>query len=196
MTLRKRRRADQLRVLSDARLAALAAEGDRAAFEALVPRISPPVYALLLRMGADRALAEDMTQEALITAYRRISTYRGDAPIASWGMRIGARLYFKRRQREARLLIMADPESVREEEPVVAPSSGARLDLDRALDQLSAPERLCVSLCHGAGMSHGDIAEAADLPLGTVKSHVTRGLQKLRRLMDTPEDRDRADDGS
>ena len=58
-----------------------------------------------------------------------------------------------------------------------------RLDLDRALQALSEPERLCVSLCHGAGMTHEEIAQALQVPLGTVKSHVNRGVKKLRALM-------------
>jgi RNA polymerase sigma-70 factor (ECF subfamily) len=61
-----------------------------------------------------------------------------------------------------------------------------RLDLDRALQRLSSPERLCVSLCHGAGLKHDEIALALRVPLGTVKSHVTRGLKKLRILMTEP----------
>ena len=54
------------------------------------------------------------------------------------------------------------------------------LDLDEALKTLNETERVCVSLCHGAGMSHPEIAAAMNLPLGTVKSHVKRGLDKLR----------------
>jgi len=52
--------------------------------------------------------------------------------------------------------------------------------LHDSLKTLSAPERLCVSMCYGAGLSHGEAAEALNLPLGTVKSHVKRGLEKLR----------------
>ena len=55
-----------------------------------------------------------------------------------------------------------------------------RIDLDEALKVLGAPERLCVTLCFGAGLSHAEAADALNLPLGTVKSHVKRGLEKLR----------------
>ena len=71
----------------------------------------------------------------------------------------------------------------------VAPAvdSIGRVDLDEALKGLSEVERLCVSLCHGAGLSHPEIAAAMNLPLGTVKSHVKRGLDKLRaRLQPGP----------
>jgi RNA polymerase sigma-70 factor (ECF subfamily) len=56
------------------------------------------------------------------------------------------------------------------------------LDLERALARLGPAERLCVVLAHGEGMTHAEIAEATQLPLGTVKSHVLRGTAKLKRI--------------
>jgi RNA polymerase sigma factor (sigma-70 family) len=56
----------------------------------------------------------------------------------------------------------------------------AAIDLEGALQALCSAERLCVTMCFGAGLSHGEAAEALNLPLGTVKSHVKRGLDKLR----------------
>ncbi len=61
--------------------------------------------------------------------------------------------------------------------------SGARLDVAAALEQLRPAERLCVVLAHAEEMSHSEIAAVTGLPLGTVKSHVTRGTVKLRRWM-------------
>ena len=58
-----------------------------------------------------------------------------------------------------------------------------RLDLDEALRLLSPSERVCVSLCFGAGMSHAEAADALKAPLGTVKSHARRGLEKLRKRL-------------
>jgi RNA polymerase sigma-70 factor (ECF subfamily) len=62
----------------------------------------------------------------------------------------------------------------------LAPAAGDLIDLDEALRSLSAPERVCVSLCYGAGLSHSEAAAALNAPLGTVKSHVKRGMDKLR----------------
>jgi RNA polymerase sigma-70 factor (ECF subfamily) len=61
--------------------------------------------------------------------------------------------------------------------------AGQKIDLDAALDTLSAPERLCVTLCYGGGLTHAEIAQTLDTPLGTVKSHVKRGLDKLKRRL-------------
>jgi RNA polymerase sigma-70 factor (ECF subfamily) len=76
--------------------------------------------------------------------------------------------------------------------------AAARVDLDQALAMLAPAERVCVTLCYGAGFSHAEAAEALEMPLGTVKSHVKRGLDKLRLQLAPPslgrggEGRDRA----
>ena len=64
------------------------------------------------------------------------------------------------------------------------PQVALRLDLEQALAKLRAAERLCVTLAYAEGMSHSEIARATGLPLGTAKSHVTRGASKLRRWLE------------
>jgi RNA polymerase sigma-70 factor (ECF subfamily) len=66
----------------------------------------------------------------------------------------------------------------------VLPRTSEQLDLDRALAQLPRDARLCVVLAYSEGMSHAEISAATGLPLGTVKSHVHRGAQRLRSLLD------------
>ena len=168
----------------DVELAALASGGDRSAFGELVRRHGSAVRGLLRRMGADTGLADDVAQDAFLAAFEQITDYRGEGPFQVWVKRIAARQYVKRRRREARLDLMADPP-----EPAGAifdegARAARRMDLDDALQGLTAAERLCVSLCYGGGLSHAEAAEALNAPLGTVKSHVKRGLDKLRaRLM-------------
>ncbi len=166
----------------DVELAALAAAGGRREFGELVRRHGSAVRGLLRRMGAQPALADDIAQDAFIQAFERCAEFRGEGTFAAWVKRIAARLYIKKVAREARYV--AELES----EDVAPPTDHAgRVDLDEALKSLSEAERLCVSLCHGAGMAHPEIATALNLPLGTVKSHVKRGLDKLRaRLQPEP----------
>ena len=97
------------RLASDIELAQRAARGDRAAFGELVRRAAPVVSDLLRRMGAQPALADDLTQDALISGLKSISTYRGEAPFAGWAMRIAARLYLKRFRKDARTEVMDRP---------------------------------------------------------------------------------------
>ena len=164
-----------LRDLHDVELAALAAAGGRCEFGELVRRHGSAVRGLLRRMGAEASLADDLAQDAFLQAFEKCAEFRGDGPFAGWVKRIAARLYLKRRTKEARYVAESE---VEEAAPHV--DTAGHLDLDEALKTLSEPERLCVSLCHGAGLAHPEIAAAMNLPLGTVKSHVKRGLDKLR----------------
>ncbi|WP_309645953.1 sigma-70 family RNA polymerase sigma factor [Phenylobacterium sp.] len=165
--------------LHDVELAALAAAGDRAAFGELVRRHGSAVRGLLRRMGSSPAEADDLAQDAFLMAFERIREFRGEGAFAGWVKKIAARLYLRRLQRERRLTGLAQDA---EDASVDAhqPDAAARIDLDEGLKSLSAVERLCVSMCYGAGLSHAETAEALNLPLGTVKSHVKRGLEKLR----------------
>ena len=168
----------------DLDLVAMATGGGRAAFSELVRRHASAVRGLLRRMGAEPSLADDLAQDAFLTAFERIAEFRGEGAFAGWVKRIAARLYLKRWRGAARDRAFAraaadEPEAV---EPAGFGQSGAanRLDLDRALAALAPAERLCVSLCYGAGLSHGEAATALKLPIGTVKSHVKRGMDRLR----------------
>lgn len=170
--------------LHDLELCAQAVTGERAAFGELVRRHGPAVRALVRRMGAPAAEADDVAQDALLTAFQRIAEFRGEGTFAAWVKRIAARHYLRRLQKERRLVqMMAAPAPAAEQ----ADHDG-RIDLDEGLKALSPAERLCVSLCFGAGMSHSDAAAALELPLGTVKSHVKRGLEKLRARLATAGD--------
>jgi RNA polymerase sigma factor (sigma-70 family) len=175
--------AQQLRLASlhDVELATLAATGDRRAFGELVRRHGSGVRGLLRRMGAPGAEADDVAQDAFLAAFEGIAEYRGEGAFAGWVKRIAARQYLRRLQREKRLAALAiEAEEEAMTEPAVQSDAAGRIDLDEALKSLGAPERLCVTMCYGAGLSHGEAAEALNLPLGTVKSHVKRGLEKLR----------------
>jgi RNA polymerase sigma factor (sigma-70 family) len=169
-----------LRALSDAALASLAAIGDRTAFGELLRRHAPGVRRLLRRMGAPAALADDVAQDACLKAYERIETYRGDGSFAGWLNRIAARLYIRQWRNESRIEWVTQlPEDIASDIAPIALAS-ERMDLDKGLQLLSPAERVCVSLCIGVGMTHPEAAIELRLPLGTVKSHVHRGLVKLR----------------
>jgi len=164
----------------DLELVALAAAGGRPAFGELVRRHGGSVRGLLRRMGAEPALADDLAQDAFLAAFEQIGEFRGEGTFAAWVKRIAARLYVKRWRRDLRTDLMARPP---EDSGVEGPGEAgavARIDLDEALSALTPVERVCVSMCHGAGLSHAEVAAALNTPLGTIKSHVKRGMDKLR----------------
>jgi RNA polymerase sigma-70 factor (ECF subfamily) len=166
--------------LHDVELCSRAATGERAAFGELVRRHGSAVRGLLRRMGAQPSEADDVAQDAFLTAFERIAEFRGEGTFAAWVKRIAARAYLRRLQREKKLGAFASDSIEAEAGAEPKGDADAAIDLDEALKQLSPSERLCVSLCFGAGLSHAEAAESLNLPLGTVKSHVKRGLEKLR----------------
>lgn len=170
--------------LHDIELATLAAAGERQAFGELVRRHGSAVRALLRRLGADPATADDLAQDAFLVAFERVSGFRGEGTFVAWVKRIAARLYTRRWRRHGRL---DDAVEFETRHGLVSEGEGEatrRIDLDDAMKELTEGERLCVSLCFGAGLSHGEAAEALGAPLGTVKSQVKRGLEKLRRRLE------------
>lgn len=168
-----------LQRLHDVELAARAAAGERRAFGELVRRHGSAVRGLLRRMGAAPAEADDTAQDAFLTAFEQIAEFRGEGAFAAWVKRIAARQYLRRLQKERRIASLA-AESQELDEAAPQTDPGRRLDLDEAMKALTPAEKLCVTMCYAAGLSHGEAAEALNLPLGTVKSHVKRGLEKLR----------------
>jgi len=165
----------------DVELAALAAAGDRRAYGELVRRHGSAVRGLLRRLGADSAMADDIAQDAFLVGFEQIADFRGEGAFGGWIKKTAARLYLRKAKRDSRLVL---GESAEDEAPPgrmdESRAAADRLDLDEALKGLSNAERLCVSLCYGADWSHAEAAEALNIPLGTVKSHVKRGLDKLR----------------
>ena len=165
--------------LHDVELCTLTATGERRAFAELVRRHGSAVRGILRRMGAEGSMADDVAQDAFLAAFERVADFRGEGTFAAWVKRIAARLYLRRMQKERRLdALTAD--AGEETSTLPLRDADGRIDLDGALSGLTGVERVCVTLCLGVGLSHGEAAEALNLPLGTVKSHVKRGLDKLR----------------
>ncbi len=173
--------------LHDVELCQLAATGERRAFGELVRRHGSAVRGVLRRMGAQGAEADDVAQDAFLTAFERIQEFRGEGTFAGWVKKIAARLYLRRLQRDRRLGAMTAEAVEAAEDEAPRGDADAAIDLEGALLALNPTERLCVTTCFGAGLSHSEAAEALNLPLGTVKSHVKRGLEKLRTRL-APDD--------
>ena len=166
----------------DRLLASRAAAGDLEAFTVLVRRNLGSLRSFLRRLGAPPDQADDLAQDAMVAAFERIADYRGDGAFGGWVRRIAARRYLRTLRASRRFVSLdAAPEA-----SSPAPDTGRRLDLDAALARLPEAQRLCVSLQHGAGYTSAEIARALSLPEGTVKSHIARGLERLRQDLGTP----------
>jgi RNA polymerase sigma-70 factor (ECF subfamily) len=170
---------------SDQELVALVvAVSDRDAFGELVRRHQGVVRGMLGRLTRNRALADDIAQDAFLRAFRKMGGYRGEGSFKSWLCRIAYTEFLQaHRKRKAVARVMDELGAARGEEAASGADPGDALDLDRALAALSENERACVVLCYACGLSHAEAAEATGLPLGTVKSHVNRGRERMKALM-------------
>jgi RNA polymerase sigma-70 factor (ECF subfamily) len=167
---------------TDDTLAQLAAAGDTAAFGSLVRLHQSKVRGFLRRLTrGDAALADDLAQETFLEAHRKVAQYRGEGSFGSWLCGIAwSRFLMERRKRKEEPLETL-PETAGEDSHA---ATLARLDLERAMARLSAEERAALTLCYALGHSHGEAAEILRLPLGTVKSHVLRGREKLKAMLE------------
>lgn len=163
-------------------LVVLAMRGDDAAFAELVSLRQRLLRGLLRRWCGDAALADDLAQEAFVQAWRKLRRLEAPGAFGGWLRQIALNVWLAHaRRRKLTLEALADDQPHGDGAASSQPEAG--IDLERALDRLSSGERLCVVLSYAEGMSHAEIARAVGLPLGTVKSHVARGMTKLRVLL-------------
>ena len=168
---------------TDISLAQRARSGDASAFGALVRQHQSKVRGFLRRLThGDAALADDLAQETFLEAHRKIAQFRGEGSFGAWLCGIAwSRFLMERRKRK--------------EEPLEAPDETAsvdttsanlaRIDLEKAMARLAPRgDARRLTLCYALGHSHGEAAEILHLPLGTVKSHVLRGREKLKTLLE------------
>ena len=168
---------------AEAAVVALAIGGDEAAFSELVGRRQAWLRNLLRRLCRDHALADDLAQQVLLQAWRALPKLRSVAAFGGWLRQMAVNAWLNH-ARSAPLTTAADVTDVEEG---FTPTPGEALDLDRALSLLARDERLCIVLAYNEGMSHSEISAATSLPLGTVKSHIKRGSDRLRTLLDAYE---------
>lgn len=136
-------------------------------------------------MCLNAAEADDLAQDAFVKAWERLRDLETPAAFPGWFRRIAVTTFLMaRRRQKAQFEVIDDASPIADEASTPENAAGAKIDLQRALARLSEPERLCVTLNHGEGLSHAEIVEMTGLPLGTVKSHVLRGTEKLRRLLE------------
>ena len=165
-------------------LVARAQRGDRDAFAALIDgsqRRLVGIAGLILR---DSARGEDATQEALIHAWRDLPSLRDVDRFDAWLHRLLVRachdqLRKTRYEIHTDELIVAHGGHTADDATALAD----RDEIDRCLRRLSAEQRIPIVLRYYGGMSDREVAEATSLPIGTVKSRITRGLQAMRAAL-------------
>ena len=170
--------------LSDADLIArVLADDDQHAFSELVRRHQSAVRGLLRQLTrTDVSLADDLAQETFIRVYKNIRSFRGEARFSTWLYRIAYNC-FREDARKRKELVGVDEELLQAEHDTQTVDPGLRHDLMHALNLLPLHERTAVVLCCQNGLSHDEASRVLDIPLGTVKTNVLRGREKLKRTL-------------
>lgn len=179
----------------DAELVRLAQCGDQAAFGQLVERYQKQVYNLALRMVNQEQDALDLSQEALVRAWRALPGFRADARFSTWLYRLTSNVCidFLRAQKNRRtvsLTVEEDEEAQQWQLPDPAPGPEQQTlereearQIRRAMERLSPEQRQILTLRSIHGLSYGEIGQIMELKEGTVKSRLNRTRQQLRLLL-------------
>lgn len=155
--------------------------GDRTAFDALYAHSAGRVYAVLLRLCADRDSAERLTQDTFVLAWRRLDTFRGVSRFTSWLHRIAVNVALQEGRstgrREAR--VTSADAAILESATARTAGPDLRIDLERAIALLPVGARTALVLHDIEGYTHDEIAAMTGVAAGTVKSQ----LHRARRLL-------------
>ena len=157
----------------------LAMKGDDAAYGELVRRRQDAIRNLLRRLTREASLADDLAQQTFVHGWQSIRSLKSPGAFGGWLRKLAVNFWLQH-ARSSRQEVALD-QDMRAEHPVATMSR--QLDLDAALAQLPRDVRLCIVLAYNEGMTHGEISQTASIPLGTVKSHITRGSARLRELL-------------
>lgn len=163
--------------------------GDRSAFRVLVERYMKHAYNVAYNFVNDHDDAEDVAQEAFVRVYQSLHSFRGEAEFGTWLYRIVANLSFNRlRQRKSvqKREVALNDQTLHQfaTEAVDCPPHDVHAYIERVLHELPTLQRAVVILRHLNGMSTRQVSEILQCTEGTVKTHLHRGLRKMRSKME------------
>ena len=176
---------------NESSLVARAQAGSSDAFGELAANYGPALERFAQRFTSDGDEAQDVSQEALLRAFRAMPSYRNDRPFSRWLFVIARNAALDSLRRRKRLTSLPlESDAIVEESPeTVAMRADDALRLRAALDDLPARHRVALELYYDRGLRYREIAALLDIPIGTVKTYISRGKQRLRdnvRLADIP----------
>ena len=191
MTDAKKKQGDRL---SEAEAIERAKQGDAGAFEALYNLHKRRVYSLCLRMTANTAAAEDLTQEAFLQLFRKIGTFRGESAFSTWLHRMAVNVVLMQLRKKG-LPVVPLEENIETEEESPRKEPGAddprlagsidRMQLQRSIESLPPGYRMIFLLHDVEGYEHNEIAEMVGCSIGNSKSQLHKARMKLREILKT-----------
>lgn len=160
----------------------MVAKQDTKAFAELVRRHQSQIRNFLRKLTRDNVLADDLSQDCFLHAWNKIHTYAGRGSFIGWLLKVAYTTFLQSRRKSNRyheiLEEIGHAEDINEER--VSRDSDEINDLDKFLAVLSTEERAVMILSYACGLSHREIGDATDMPIGTIKSIIFRGKEKIR----------------
>jgi len=156
---------------------------DQAAFSELVRRHQSRVRSWLRQLTRNSATADDIAQDTFIKAWDKLHTFGGQGRFAAWLMKIAYTEFLMTHRKAKGELRLAAAVAAESTGPPVHDPSGEQnvaADLERLLGALGEEEQIVMVLCYAQGLSHGEASEITGMPIGTIKSHIHRGKEKIR----------------
>ena len=164
---------------------ALAATGDRGAFERVYRANAGRVFAICVRMAGSRQAAEELTQDVFVRAWQKLGQFRGEASFSTWLHRLAVNVVLNARKQDGRR--SGRHEEMDEESQMLAapglPVPGDRLDLEAAIAKLPPGARRVFVLHDVEGYTHEEIAEMSGVTTGATKSQLHRARMLLREAL-------------
>src|SRR5262249_5096190 len=178
--------------LSERALVERCRSGDERAFQELVDRYKDLVFGLIARTVVDRARAEDLAQDVFLRVHRGLPYFRGEARLSTWIYRIVVNVCTQdktdRQTRERAAQISLDDPDARLRSPSAVDRQFTDIELrdrlEKAIRQLPSHYRVLIAGHYLQGLQYEDLAEAMQLPLGTVKTQLHRAKRQLRELLE------------
>lgn len=164
------------------------AQHDARAFGELVKRHQSHVRNFLRKMTRDPELADDLAQDAFLHAWDRLHTFAGSGSFVGWLMSVAYTTFLQSKRRSGRYREILEAAGREPGSESVSHPVDEIGDLDRFLAVLTEEERAVMILSYACGLSHREIGAAASLPVGTVKSIIFRGKEKVRDIFDIRND--------
>jgi RNA polymerase sigma-70 factor (ECF subfamily) len=164
-------------------VAQVVAQQDAGAFGELVRRHQSQVRNFLRKISRDYVLADDLAQDAFLHAWDKIHTFSGKGSFIGWLLKVAYTTFLQSKRKSNRYTEILDEVGLQTDDSTVDESNEVS-DLDKFLAVLSEEERAVMILSYACGLSHREIGDAASLPVGTVKSIIFRGKEKIRESFD------------
>lgn len=184
--------AEHYRSFSDEKLLSLMVEKDACAVEVLYDRHAQAIFQVLHRIVHNAEAAEDLLQETFWQVWQKAEQYNGSGPASSWIFRVARNKAIDHlRWQKVRPHTISNPlEMIEPTQPLCTDGVDAEVEarwvewqLQQAMDRLPGEQRLCLELAYFQGMSQSEIAEHTQMPLGTIKTRMRIGMEKLGRLL-------------